>query len=144
MDEINYYFSLSTAIIVPILSVINNIFVVSIFMRKPLRGQSMSRYLAILAICDTMNVIVSSLENIEGLIQFNDFSCRLITYVAAAFFQLIPYIKMIFSVDRLVSVNYSRRFLFKNTFKFQSIVFSTTFVITSIQLYHIIFSMEIL
>ena len=115
------------------LGVIGNGINVFIFSQKRFRKESMFRYLLMCAVTNTLNLLVKFPTTFVYQDYFSvntsGVSCKL-TYFFANF---LPYtsawLLVLNSIDRLVSIKYSKRFLFKNKLKFQITVVSIIFLI---------------
>ena len=125
----SYYFNFIIIVVFIVVALIGNGIVFIIFIGKDLRLQSTHRYLAYLAICDTIEVISSVIMNIPSITQnFTDALCKISFFLSFMFFQYCPYMKALVAIDRLITVKYSRRFAFKNTIKFQVLLIAIGFV----------------
>jgi hypothetical protein len=132
MVNILLYFKISV-ILFFVVGVIGNGINVFIFSQKKFRKEAMFRYLIICAITNTLNLFVK----FPTTFLYQDFfqvtssgaSCKLTYFFANVLPYTSSWMLVLSSLDRLVSILYSRRFLFKNKLKFQILVVCIIFLI---------------
>ena len=122
IKESAYYFNVISGVILLIFGIVGNSMVIVVFMSKKLRNHSMNRYLAVRAISDLIELILSVIFNISPYLGFSQLSifCKINAGLMIMFFQYCSNIIIIVSIDRFVSVLYAKRFRYKNSVKFQS------------------------
>jgi hypothetical protein len=131
-SDSQYYFNITSGIILLIFGIAGNLMVIVVFMSKKLRNHSMNRYLSALAISDSIELIISVGFNISPYMGFSHMSilCKISAGLMIMFFQYCSIITMIVSIDRFISVIYAKRFTFKNSFQFQLKVLFTALMAT--------------
>jgi hypothetical protein len=126
------YFKISV-ILFFVVGVIGNGINVFIFSQKKFRKEAMFRYLIICAITNTLNLFMK----FPTTFLYQDFfqvtssgaSCKLTYFFANVLPYTSSWMLVLSSLDRLVSIKYPDRFLFKNKLKFQILVVCIIFLV---------------
>ena len=137
--ELNFY----TTLVLTIICLIGNPLVIYIFSRPKFLKVSMFRYWIAIAIADTLNLLSNwpSVYPDEFLVNEHSISCKIFYYLYYALYQMTPWILVLSSVDRLLSVRYPTALKFRNSFKYQLLAITCIIAFISlanipIYLYH--------
>ena len=116
---LSFNFTISTSIIFPALALIGNAIVFAVFIGKDIRNQSINIYFAAQAISEALEVITTIMVNLTTIMNFTDSYCKFAALIGRMFYQNCTYLKALVSIDRLLSVKYSKKFQFRNKYWFQ-------------------------
>lgn len=129
IEKLNIYFNSISTIFFTIIGLIGNSIVFLIFTSKKLRNHSMNRYLACLAISDTIEMLVSWSQIQDNSLPKSSLACKLFNYSIMIFYQYCSCLIILASFDRLITIKYPYKYEFKNKFRFQFILLSCLLVI---------------
>jgi hypothetical protein len=113
ISQINFNLTLSTSIIFSVIGLIGNSLSVFIIIKKQFRRVSFFRYLAFSIINDTIVLITMWLYTIPDYFQTSSIGCKLTQYFGFLFYQFCPWIEVVSSIDRVISVKYPTKYKFR-------------------------------
>ena len=119
------YVYLITSSVLTVVCLVGNTWTCYIFTREKFRKVSMFFYLAISNIVNLLMMLTVwpvSLARNGFKYDTLAFSCKFFTYITYFLSDLGPCILLMSSLDRLASVKYSRKFQFRNKFKYQLLI----------------------
>ena len=129
-ERIMVIFKLVIPSIVTILALFGNGFTIAIFMSKEFRTQSMNRWLSLLAISDTLLILmIWPLNNPEALMVYTSLNCKMLIYATMCFLLLSSTFIAIASIDRYIAVIYPTKLLIRKKLWFQLVVLLASIVI---------------
>jgi hypothetical protein len=131
-DIAKYIYFVGSAILT-IVALIGNTWTCYIFTREKFRKVSMFFYLAIGNVVNLLLMLTIWPDSLaKSLFKFDSllFSCKFFSFITFFLSDLGPWVIALGSLDRLLSVKYSRRFQFRNKFKYQLfiVLIITTFI----------------
>jgi hypothetical protein len=129
ISQINFNLTLSTSIIFSVFGLIGNSLSVFIIIKKQFRRVSFFRYLAFSIINDTIVLITMWLYTIPDYFQTSSIGCKLTQYFGFLFYQFCPWIEVVSSIDRVISVKYPTKYKFRTKLKYQILISSILFAI---------------
>ena len=124
-----YYFNLVTAILFSVFCLIGNSLVLLILTKPKFLEYPLFRYLIVATVAETISVLfiwASGFPNVFGINSY-DINCTMYVYLSILFLQTGPWINVLSSVDRYLSVKFPTKFYFRKQFKFQAIAVSVIF-----------------
>jgi len=120
-------FNLVVSSAVTILALFGNTFTIIIFMSKNFRKQSMNRWFAVLAVSDTISImIIWPMNNPGTIFVYTSVMCKMIIYIMVYFFQLSAFLIVLASIDRYLAILHSTKFTFRNKLWFQIVILIVT------------------
>jgi hypothetical protein len=139
-NEFNYYFNLSTSILIALIGIPGNIFVFCVYSRKKYRNVAMFRYLMVSVVCGTIQILLNCFFVSASVYIQNDIFCKISTYFQYISCGFVAWVTAVISIDRYFNVKYPRKYLFRNEFSFQLtilfIAFITTLLVYSPVIFH--------
>lgn len=103
--------------VVNVMAIIGSVLSIAIFSRKRFKGKSIGMYCKTLALFDlyvifVLGVRISSFGlNSRSLTVYFDWLCKASSYIAAAFSTMSGWVLVVFSLDQLITVSMTPRFL---------------------------------
>ena len=141
--------------VINILTTIGSVFSIIIFSRKSFEKSTIGIYCKLLAIFDlsvifnlSVGIASISINNNRSLLRDTEWICKMMTYVVAVFSAMTGWILVFFSVDQLINVSMTQRFLFykKKWFQYSLIlglfIFHCLFYIPMIFTFNLINKIE--
>ena len=130
VNEINNYLNLVAAISLSTIGLIGNIMILLILTKRKFRNVSIFRYSIVSAVNDTLVLATMWPFCLPNGFHMNTYSinCKLIQYFGYLFYQFCPWIIVVSAIDRLLSVKYPTRFLFRTKIRFQATILSSIFI----------------
>ena len=148
-NSFNFYFNISTAVLLTIVGFIGNSLVLFILTRKQFRGVSMFRYYSFVVAFETPEILSIWVLNFPKIFLLTEkaIACKLIQYFSNVLAIFVTWMPPIISIDRYISVKYPNKYLFRNKFNFQLIIIACLLLcssLTSIPFYyfHNVFSVN--
>jgi hypothetical protein len=130
-----YYFNLVTAILFTMFAFIGNSFAIFVLKKPKFLEVPLFRYLIVSTIVETISVSfiwASGFPNAFGINSY-DINCKMYVYLSISFLQIGPWINVLGSIDRYLSVKHPTKFHFRKQFKFQAcfvlLIFGLIFLI---------------
>ena len=119
------YIYVIASILLTFVALVGNTWTCYIFTREKFRKVSMFFYLAISNITNLLLMLtIWPVSLARPAFKFDTlrFSCQFFTYITFVLSDLGPCMLLMSSLDRLASVKYSRKFQFRNKFKYQLLI----------------------
>jgi hypothetical protein len=132
----SYLIKVCSAILV-IVAIVGDSFVFYILTRPKFLKESIFRYFLASEIVSSITIIMLAIYNVPKLIKWNFTSmfCKILTYTLYTFYDFYPWISVLNSIDRLLSLKYERRYKFIKKLKYQLLaLFSILFIIMIINI----------
>jgi hypothetical protein len=117
-----YYFNLVTAILFTVFALIGNCLVIFVLTKPKFLEVPLFRYLIVATIVETISVSfiwASGFPNVFGINSY-DINCKMYVYLSILALQIGPWINVLSSIDRYLSVKHPTKFHFRKQFKFQA------------------------
>jgi hypothetical protein len=129
--SIQLYFNLATSIIFTFVGFVGNGLVIYVISRPKFRIIPMFRYMIIAMIIDSFNVLTAWPSIFPYAFKTNRivFICKFFYYLVYVFYQFSPWVIVISTLDRYLSVKYENRFKFRKDFKYQAIAVLIIFLV---------------
>ena len=136
LDSVSYNIKYISSVILFPIGLIGNLVVFAIYIRKKFRAVAMSRYLAMLAICNIVSTLtlLFTIFNIEWA--KTDTFCKYYTFIRYCDVQFAAWLLVLNSIDRLLTIYYATKStnilvvkLFITNFKFQVFVILLIFTL---------------
>lgn len=125
-------FNITTSILISIIGVACNTITFFIFTSKSFRDQSMNRWLAALAITDTIVVLFVWPQNLPNIYAATTFNCQMIQFAIIFTYTMCSFLITITSIDRMLAVVYPTKFAFRKKLWCQALVLLITCILTAI------------
>ena len=109
-----YYFNLVTAILFTVFALIGNCLVIFVLTKPKFLEVPLFRYLIVATIVETISVSfiwASGFPNVFGINSY-DINCKMYVYLSFVFLQFGPWINVLGSIDRYLSVKHPTKFYF--------------------------------
>ena len=126
MDEkmdllVEYEMNLTTASTLTIIGVAGNAAIIIVILRSKLLENSFFRYMIAASIFDILNVLLLWMSPVYEILNINRFSlnCKLNIYFNMLVSHLCPWMNVLSSIDRYLSVKYATKFEIRKKFKYQ-------------------------
>ena len=110
----DYKFNLAATIVLTIIGFIGNTIVLYILARPKFLNVTIFRYFIVSSINDLFELMTMWCYSLPDVFQVNQnsMSCKLVQYFVYLFYQFCPWIIVLSSIDRFLSVFYPMRFKF--------------------------------
>ena len=134
MDS-KFYLNLSSSSVFTIIAFVGNNLVLFILTRENFIENSFFRYMIVATLFDTFHVLTIWPSNFPDFFLVNsiDISCKLYAFLAIVSGLGSPWMNLLSSIDRYLSVKYPTKFKFRNEFKYQALaIFSICLAICSV------------
>ena len=140
------YIYLISSYVTLVLTVTGNSLILYIITKPIFRKVAMFRYLILTTISDMLGSIMNLFGNYQNILQVNNYviNCKLFYYITNLPFTITPWIIVLSSIDRYISVKFPTRFQFRNQLKYQAIAILATFSAILLLNLPILFSMTLL
>jgi hypothetical protein len=117
------YFVQISSLLLTIIAIIGNSLVFYILTRPKFIKESVFRYFIASEIVASVKVIVLWIYSIPNFINWKvtDMYCKLFMWIVFVSYDLYPWVSVINSIDRFVSLKYPSRFVWRKQIKFQSL-----------------------
>ena len=126
-----FYFNLVTAVILTVFCLIGNSIVLFVLTKPKFLEVPLFRYLIVATIVETISVLfiwASGFPNIFGINNY-DINCKMYVYTSLVFLEFGPWINVLSSIDRYLSVKHENKYNFRNKLKYQAIAISIIFLL---------------
>ena len=132
--NIIFEFNFVTSILFTSIGLIGNGLVIYIISRPKFRSIAMFRYLIVATLVDTINLSTMwpALYINELNIMSVELSCKFFFYAIYVFYQFSPWLLVLSTLERYLSVKFQNRFKFRNEFKYQLLIMIIIFLMTVI------------
>jgi hypothetical protein len=129
IKNIHYYFNLTTAITISIIGLVGNTLVFYILTRPKFLKQSIFRYFLVTTGNNSFVLLTMWFYCMPDLflMNSNSLSCKLTQYFGYLFYQFCPWIIVLNSFDRYLSVHFPTKFEFRTKLKYQVLALSIIF-----------------
>ncbi len=134
IKNIHYYFNLTTAITMSVIGLVGNTLVFYILTRPKFLKQSIFRYFLVSTGNNSFVLLTMWLYCMPDLflMNSNSLSCKLTQYFGYLFYQFCPWIIVLNSFDRYLSVHFPTKFEFRTKLKYQVLALSIIFSLLSL------------
>ena len=129
IDNIDYQFTLITSIILTIVGFIGNSLTVFIMAKPKMRNISMFRYLIVSMVNDCWVLVTMWFCTFSEAFQNSSISCKWTNYIEYLNYNYSGWIVVVSLADRLITVKFPYKFMFRNQLKFQVFVLLVIYII---------------
>lgn len=120
MEKIQYYMNIIAAGIFMGVGVTSNLMVLIVLLSDfKIRAHPVNIYLATLTLPDTVRIIIYLFQAIPTIVPISPIYCKILMGSLNTSYSLSNFFNAVVSIDRLLSVYYPKKFLFKNKLTFQ-------------------------
>jgi hypothetical protein len=125
------------SVVLVIAAVVGDFFIFYILTRPKFLKESIFRYFLASEIASLITIIMLAIYNVPKLLKWNFTSmfCKILTYIFYTIFDFYPWISVLNSIDRILSLKYERRYKFIKKLKYQLLaLFSILFIMLLINI----------
>jgi hypothetical protein len=134
---IDSYLIKITSVVLVIFAIVGHSFNFYIFTRPKFLKESIFRYFLASEIVSLTTIIMLGIYNVPKLLKWNFTSmfCKILTYIFYTIFDFYPWISVLNSIDRLLSLKFESRYKFIKKLKYQLLaLFSILFIMLLINI----------
>lgn len=125
--DVSSTFYLTSSIVITTVGLIGNLLSLYILSKPQFRDISFFRYLIVTMANDIINLATWWPSILPYQTNTDSVSCKLVTFFGYLFYQFCPWIIVVSSIDRLLSVKYPAKFRFRTKLKYQAALLSVIF-----------------
>ena len=121
----------SAASLLSIIGIVGNSITLYVLTRPNFIKEPMFRYLIINTLIGSIGIFFIWVQSLPVIFNWsvNDTYCKIYIYLCTIGYDSFPWVNAINSIDRLLSLKYPHKFIFRKKFRNQALVLSSIFLI---------------